>query len=761
MRFLRAERTGRIANRGSGNVEVEAGQVVMTSDSAPQISIIIPTRNESENIRPLLIRLSESLSEFSIETIFVDDSNDDTADVITSVEDQFSFPVRLIARPPQQRNGLSGAVVDGFAAADGQWVCVMDADLQHPPETIISMWEQAQKTGTDMVVGSRRGDLFGPFGLSRLRSLNSKLLTIFARTLFPRRLKNVSDPLTGLFLVRLKAVDVDALRPDGFKILLEILVRNPALQVSEVYFDFSPRHSGESKADVREGGRFFRHLVTLRSTANPHLGRFLVVTLLSILGNTGLFAIILNWNLFPPTVAALLAAELTWLAIFFALEIWVFSERESDGRRRRFWGYFLLTQIGVFAVHLPIFYVLSALLGANLLLANLISFIVVGLVRYLLSEQWVWTRSAMAWQSQRYFYNLHDLLRIESQVPLRDLDYFSADFSTADADIQVRVDRQGTPTYVPGGISYDDQLGRFGFGLTVVPGDYTQVVVSPLLEHSPDFLYTNIIEPILRWRLVQKGYAMVKAACVAKGKQAVLISADQDLGLAVSQLCEKYDYAFLADDLTILDARGNVYNYPKPLTVDRSMLDDTVSKLNLNERAALVGQRLLYTRYMRQIGLWLSDQDLPAATINTYMQRFIPQPKEHLQKLFPQTDLVNAAELNEVICVFDTYTPETADQNVVDRLQQSEIVAAFQPHPLLAEKLQSWGEEDLVMKEQKIIIQAVRNVPVRFVDAEKEAWWLLIESGNRDDSDDFWSVQPGLDQMTGHVSDPHGEPETS
>lgn len=740
--------------------EVQAGQVVMTSDSEPQISIIIPTRNESKNIHPLLIRLSESLSDFSIETIFVDDSNDDTAELIASAESQFSFPVRLIARPPQQRNGLSGAVVDGFAAAEGEWVCVIDADLQHPPETIVSMWEQARKTGADIVVGSRRGDLFGPFGLSRLRSLNSKLLTIFARTLFPRRLKNVSDPLTGLFLVRRMAVDVAALRPDGFKILLEVLVRNPALQVNEIHFEFAPRHSGESKADVREGGRFFRHLVTLRATANPHLGRFLVVVLLSFLGNTALFAILVNWNLLSPIIAALVAAELTWLAIFFVLEIWVFSDRESEGRRRRFWGYFLLTQIGIIAVYLPVFYVLTSLLGADLLLANLVAFMVVGLVRYLLSEQWVWTRSAMAWQAQSYFYNLHDLLRIESQVPLRELDYFAAEFSPAEVDIQIRVDRQGTPTQLPGGISYDDQLGRFGFGLTVLPGDYTQVVVSPLLEHSPDFLYTNIIEPILRWRLVQKEYALVKAACVTKGKQAILISASQDLGVVVSYLCEKKEYAFLADDLTIIDSEGNVYSYPKPLTVNHSMLDDSDSVQSATERLPLAGQRLLYTHYMRQIGLWLSEKDLPAATINTYLQRFIPQPKQHLKVLFPDTDLVDAAELKEVFYVHEANMADKAGQKINERLQQSETIAAFQPHPLLAEKLRTLGEEDLAMKEKNIILQAVRDVPVTFVNGETERWWLPIGSANSDNHDDISAVQTGQDQKASRKPDPRGEPET-
>ena len=183
--------------------DMEAGQFDLTPQSTSQISIIIPTRNESENIGPLLARLVDTLPNDDIEIVFVDDSTDNTAEVIAATADRCPFAVRLIARtPPQKEMVLSGAVVDGFAAAHGEWVCVMDADLQHPPETITRMWEQAQKTGADIVVGSRSGDLFGPHGLSRLRSLNSKMLTIVARTLFPRRLKNVSDPLTGLFLVR-------------------------------------------------------------------------------------------------------------------------------------------------------------------------------------------------------------------------------------------------------------------------------------------------------------------------------------------------------------------------------------------------------------------------------------------------------------------------------------------------------------------------------------------------------------------------------
>ncbi|MFN2137189.1 MAG: glycosyltransferase [Candidatus Promineifilaceae bacterium] len=695
--------------------------------SHPQLSVIVPTRNESQNVQPLLDRLEQALAGLDYEVVFVDDSSDGTAAIIEGLQDAYPFPIQLLARPPEGRNGLSGAVVDGMYLARGEWLCVMDADLQHPPTTIMAMLTQAKKSGADVVVGSRRGDFFGPYGLSRMRSMNSKLLTIVARALFPRSLKNASDPLTGLFLVRRVAVDIEALRPDGFKILLEILVRNPNLQVSEVHFDFAPRHTGESKADVREGARFFRHLVLLRSTANAHMGRFVVMALGALAANMLLFAVLLRAIHMAPVWAVLFSAELTWLAVFFVSEFWVFSERDEAGRRRRFWGYFLLSQLAIFAVHLPLFVLLTSVLDVATLAANFASLVVVALVRYLFSEQSVWTGGSMVWQPQSYYYNLHDLVRLESQVPLRDLTYFATDKENLEIDIQIRVDRQGTPTPLSGGISYDDQLGRFGFGLTVLPADYTQVVVSPLLAHSPDFLYTNVIEPILRWRLVSLGYALVKAACVAKEGRAFLISADQDFGPLISVLSREESFSFLADDLTLLDRQGFAFCYPKPVTVNRVMLANSQVPRGMVERLSLAGQRLLYTRLVRRAGLWLSGQDVPAATLNSYLQRFVPQPKHELTSLYPGTEVEDCAKVSLLICECDFDSPAIDFPTATDCLQQSETIAAFQPHPVLAKQLREWGGGDLFRAECEIIETAMEQVPMRLVDPSSGPAALLQE----------------------------------
>ena len=104
-----------------------------------------------------------------------------------------------------------------------------------------------------------------------------------ARLTFPQRLRKVTDPLTGFFMARRAAVNPEDLRPDGFKILLEILVSHPQLKVAEVPIQFGYRNAGESKASVSETVKFFRGLFRLRLAGNENFVKFLIV------GLTGLF----------------------------------------------------------------------------------------------------------------------------------------------------------------------------------------------------------------------------------------------------------------------------------------------------------------------------------------------------------------------------------------------------------------------------------------------------------------------------------------
>src|SRR3954452_17585620 len=205
-----------------------AATSVRAVEAPPTLTVIVPTRNERDNIAELLGRLDAVAPEKAIDILFVDDSDDGTEEVIESLRASVNRDVNVVHRPPADRTGgLGGAVCAGLEVARGTWVCVMDADLQHPPELVERLLDQAQNGDSDIVVASRfrdGGDV-GEFGAAR--RVLSRGAAAAARVVFPRRLRGVSDPMSGFFMVRRAAVDPAALRPRGFKILLEILARSP------------------------------------------------------------------------------------------------------------------------------------------------------------------------------------------------------------------------------------------------------------------------------------------------------------------------------------------------------------------------------------------------------------------------------------------------------------------------------------------------------------------------------------------------------
>ena len=707
-------------------VEQPADPAPVAGAPTVELTVIVPTRNERGNVAPLLDRLGEALAGRSFEVLFVDDSTDATPEVIAAETGARPFPVRLIARPPQRRNGLSGAVVEGMAAAAGRWLCVIDADLQHPPELIPRLLAQANRTGADIVVASRQADLLGPVGLSRARAFTSQTLTILARMVFPRVLKNVSDPLTGFFLARRAAVDAGALQPEGFKILLELLVRHPDLRVTELHFDFAPRHDGQSKADLHEGMRFFRHLTRLRLTVNQHLIRFLVLVAAVIVGNVALLVALAGGAGWPVMRAAGVAGAVTILGVLLG-EAWVFSDRPRGPQRRRLAGVLLLGTLFVTLIYLPAIWLLAVRLNLPYPLAGLIAVLLAGFIYYALSEQWIWTRGLMMRPRASTYYDIHGLVAVASQVPLADLAHFQTADAPARIDLQVRIDRHGTPSRVPHAICYDEHLGRFGFGLTVIPGDFTEIVVSPLLETSPAFLYTNVVEPVLRWLLLTRGYALPRlggvVAASEAGGRAVLLAGLLDVGYGLGRLCEEGRLAFLGDDRVLLARDRRALAFPKPVTARRDMAPTGDAR---RTALALRLQRWLYSRPVRRLALWLSDRRLPVATVNTYLQRLIPQPKYPLHELVPGLAYAATATPDLLLWVDRGQGASAIDQ----LLAEDEAAPGFQPFPLLLSELAHWSGRDWAAEERAIVGAALAGCQ-RVAWRPGERWWEQVERAIR------------------------------
>jgi dolichol-phosphate mannosyltransferase len=230
--------------------------------AAPVVSLVIPTRNEASNIEPLVSRIKAALADTPFELCFVDDSEDSTAEVLIELARADPSVRCLLRHGADRKGGLSTAVVAGLRMARGRYACVIDADLQHPPELVPVLLAEAER-GADLVVASRYAPGGSHEGLSgAARRLVSRAATLVARMLFSEA-RQSSDPLSGFFLCRRALIDGIEFRPVGFKILLELLVCMPELRVVDVPMTQAARGNGVSKATAGQGLLYLRHLRSL------------------------------------------------------------------------------------------------------------------------------------------------------------------------------------------------------------------------------------------------------------------------------------------------------------------------------------------------------------------------------------------------------------------------------------------------------------------------------------------------------------------
>ena len=230
-----------------------------------ELTVVVPTRNEMDNIDELVERVRRSLGSTGIryEVLFVDDSDDQTPEAIAAhVED--GSPVRLLHRRPGTRaGGLGGALCAGFADARGSHALCIDGDLQHPPEILAPMARVLIAGTAEVVVGTRYLAGGGNDGLNgRWRRLGSVASRDLARCAIPR-LRLTTDPGSGLFGFDLRIIEGIDLKPLGYKTLIEILARSNWTSLAEVPYHFDARSHGSSNASAREGVRFIRHLAGL------------------------------------------------------------------------------------------------------------------------------------------------------------------------------------------------------------------------------------------------------------------------------------------------------------------------------------------------------------------------------------------------------------------------------------------------------------------------------------------------------------------
>jgi dolichol-phosphate mannosyltransferase len=284
------------------------------------LTLVIPTRNEAGNVPRLVLELGEALAGVDYRVVFVDDSTDETPAVIHALSEEDGRISMIHRASAEQDGGLSTAVATGMDAVanESEYTCVMDADLQHPPEKVRELLEKARSTDADVVVASRyaRGGSYAglPRPVRKAISVGSKYL---ARIVF-KEARKTSDPMTGFFLVRNEAISGIQFRPTGFKILLEILVCAPELRVAEVPLNFQARNAGVSKASLRQGLEYLAHIISLFWYV-PSAGRFWKFALVGasgVLVNLLTLIVLVEYFDAVPTVAWIIAVGVSILSNF-------------------------------------------------------------------------------------------------------------------------------------------------------------------------------------------------------------------------------------------------------------------------------------------------------------------------------------------------------------------------------------------------------------------------------------------------------------
>jgi len=235
------------------------------------LSLILPTYNERENLPELFARIDHALAGACFEAIVVDDdSPDQTWAVAQEFEKRYAW-LRVIRRC--NGHGLASAVLCGFRHACGRMLGVMDADLQHAPELLPKLLEQMQDA--HFTVATRRGAGGSDGKWSGFRRLGSSAATALAKVLAQ---VSFSDPMSGFFLMQraiFQLIDTGDLRPHGYKILMYLYAKATKelgpLKVAEVGYEFGLRIHGRSKLSIRVVAEYLIMLIGLRFSARSRV----------------------------------------------------------------------------------------------------------------------------------------------------------------------------------------------------------------------------------------------------------------------------------------------------------------------------------------------------------------------------------------------------------------------------------------------------------------------------------------------------------
>ena len=322
-----------------------------------QVSIIIPTYNESKNIIEVLKSIGEHLPKNLLaEAIVVDDNSPDgtgkiVEDYLKEVKQKVGYTIGVIHR--KAKSGLSSAILRGVQDAIGDIIVVMDSDLSHPPKIIPRLIDEIKHSKCDVAIASR----YMSGGAIKGWTFKRKLLSSTATGIAKRGLGiSVSDPMSGFFAFRKRIIEGLKFDAIGYKMLLEILVKTKGVKVMEIPYTFTNRMRGSSKLDsstmldyAKSVWRFYRYGNAIKTKESQTSARFISkASRFYTVGASGLLVNYLVSLLFADAAMNFWYIHATIIGIMFSMstnfllnKIWTFEDRNFEVKKT-------ITQYGKF-----------------------------------------------------------------------------------------------------------------------------------------------------------------------------------------------------------------------------------------------------------------------------------------------------------------------------------------------------------------------------------------------------------------------------
>ena len=444
--------------------------------------------------------------------------------------------------------------------------------------------------------------------------------------------------------------------------------------------------------------------------------------------------------------AAIAATQVSSSWNFVGTEGWVFRDRQFMGTAPRRYLAFMALNNATLLARIPLLWFLTEVTGVHYLWSNAVTLGLIFLVRFAVADGWIWgtnpneTEFVEGRADRRPLaYSVAGLLRIESEVELRELAYFRTD-EGGTPDLVIRVGRVGSfPTLrtrfdeTDSTLRYLEHLGAASANFHITLGSPIEVRVAPLLAASPHVLYTNVIEALLRFLLVSRGHVLLHSACVMVNGRAVLLSAQTDTGKTstVIQLVRDRNYRFLSDDMTIISPDGVAIHYPKPMTMSyHTMSAIRDQQLPARQRMALAIQSRLHSKSGRTVGRTLGNWNIPIMSVNSVVQWIVPPPKYHITSLI-DCELAERAPIGHVF-IMERGEPlqerQTPSEAIPTLIENTDDAYGFPPFATFAPRLRIGSDDydSLRRKERALLRKAIGRAAIWRVRVVGHEWSEIL-----------------------------------